>query len=77
MALRLCYVQSPTLLRGNEIVKTSGLPYIDMAAAVGATDSGSGWYAGLLGADNVHPTNEGAQVIMNAIAAGTPEICND
>lgn len=80
IALMLCTIpNTPTRLNSykNEIVKTSGLPYIDMAAAVGATDSGSGWYAGLLGADNVHPTNEGAQVIMNAIAAGTPEICND
>ena len=59
----------------NNIIRESGLPYIDIAFAVGANDKGSSWYEGLLGEDNVHPTNnKGAAVIAGALAAGVPDI---
>lgn len=58
----------------NEIVRNSGLPYIDIATAVGANLSGSSWYEGLISEDNVHPTNLGAEVISNVIAAAVPSI---
>ena len=59
----------------NSVIRESGLQYIDIASAVGANEKGSGWYDGLLGNDNVHPTNiEGSRVITYALAAGVPSI---
>lgn len=59
----------------NSVIRESGLQYIDIASAVGANEKGSGWYDGLLGNDNVHPTNiEGSTVITYALAAGVSSI---
>ena len=35
----------------NEVVKASGYKYIDFASAVGATEQGSPWLAGMLSGD--------------------------
>lgn len=48
----------------NAIVRASGLPYIDFAKGVGASDSGV-WFEGMLSSDNVHPTNEGAKALAS------------
>ena len=58
----------------NEIVRNSGLPYVDVATSVGANSSGSLWYEGLMSEDNVHPTDFGSEVIANAIASAVPSI---
>lgn len=59
----------------NDIIRSSGLPYIDIASALGANEAGATWYPGLLGSDNVHPTGTGAEIIANVLAAGVPDIC--
>ena len=58
----------------NTIIRDSGLPYIDIASAVGANDKGSQWYDNLLGSDQVHPTGEGSEVIAGALLSGVPDI---
>lgn len=57
----------------NEIIKSSGYRYIDVAAAVGADGTGS-WYNGMLSGDNVHPTSVGAKVIMAKYISDLPNI---
>ena len=57
----------------NAIIRSSGYRYVDVSAAVGAEDSTS-WYTGLLGPDNVHPTDLGRQVIACAFIACCPEM---
>lgn len=58
----------------NAYIKASGLRYVDIAAAVGATESESSWYTGLLSTDNVHPSEAGRKVIASAMIAGVPEM---
>lgn len=58
----------------NQIIRGSGLPYIDIASAVGATEKGSNWYEGLLGSDRVHPSDIGALAIALLLIAGVPDI---
>ena len=59
----------------NGIIRESGLPYIDIAFAVGANEKGSSWYEGLLGSDQVHPTSDkGATVIAATLVAGVPDM---
>lgn len=61
----------------NARVKSTFFNYIDIADAVGASETGSSWYSGLLSGDNVHPTSQGARVISEYIAHCVPQIEND
>ena len=47
----------------NTYMQESDVRVIDIAAELGATESNSTWYPGLLGQDNVHPTESGAMRI--------------
>ncbi len=58
----------------NQIIRESGLPYIDISSALGANEKGSSWFEGLLGSDKVHPTDLGSEVIANTLIAGIPDI---
>lgn len=58
----------------NQIIRESGLPYIDISSALGANEKGSSWFEGLLGSDKVHPTDLGSEVIANTLIAGVPDI---
>ena len=58
----------------NEYIRTSGYRYVDFASAVGANDIGSGWYDGMLSADQVHPSAAGAQALAKQILLDLPEI---
>lgn len=60
----------------NTYVRSSGLRYIDLAAAVGAQPDGT-WYAGMLASDNVHPSVTGALALYNAAIASVPELTYD
>jgi len=57
----------------NTYVKSSGLRYVDFAAAVNATTAFSDWYSGLLGEDQLHPTALGSTVLMNQFIMDCPE----
>ena len=57
----------------NAYVRSSGYRYVDMAAAVSASDNGT-WYPDMLGTDNVHPTEEGARAMFHRAIAEFPEI---
>lgn len=67
---------TPTLchIAKNEWIRQSGLRYIDMAAAVNATEKGAPWTPGLLANDKVHPTIEGAKVLAAQVLKDFPEI---
>lgn len=58
----------------NSLIRKSGLPYIDMASALGANDINSTWYHGLISSDNVHPSTDGAKLIANCIISGISDI---
>ncbi len=58
----------------NQIIRNSGLPYIDISSVLGANEKGSNWFSGLLRSDNVHPTELGSEIIANTIIAGVPDI---
>lgn len=58
----------------NEFIRNSSFRYVDVAKAVGASDTGV-WNTGLLSSDNIHPTNAGAKVIWATYLASIPEIC--
>jgi len=51
----------------NAYIAANCTEYIDVAGCVGATTAGSSWFSGLLGSDNVHPTNAGQFVIANTM----------
>ena len=57
----------------NAWIRASGYRYIDFAKAVGANSSGV-WYAGMLGADKVHPTALGAKALNARALADIPEM---
>ena len=59
----------------NSIVRLSGYRYVDNDKAVGG-DLSSNWYSGLLGTDQVHPTDEGAKVLAQRLILELPEIKN-
>ena len=54
-------------------VKSSGVRYIDMYNAVGATSTGS-WHEGMLNSDGVHPDKLGAQALAMQVLTDFPEI---
>ena len=56
----------------NNIVKTSGFRFIDVAGSVGSYDNPN-WYAGYLD-DGTHPTELGAKAIVSEVLADFPEI---
>lgn len=56
----------------NEVIKNSGLFYVDIAKAVGADQISASWYSGLLSQDNTHPTEKGSIVIANYVASMLP-----
>lgn len=58
----------------NEIVRASGYRYIDFANAVGGESVGSGWYTGMLSADNIHPAVLGAQKLALRALQDVPEL---
>lgn len=58
----------------NQIIRNSGLPYIDISSVLGANEKGSNWFSGLLSSDNVHPTGLGSEIIANTIITGVPDI---
>ena len=58
----------------NQIIRNSGLPYIDISSVLGANEKGSNWFSRLLSSDNVHPTGLGSEIIANTIIAGVPDI---
>ena len=60
----------------NEIVRSSGYRYLDISTAVGA-ETDIGWRDGLLSADRVHPSAEGAEAIARYILSALPEIGSD
>ena len=78
--LILCTIpNTPTVNHSfkNWIVRNSGYRYVDVCSAVGA-DISTSWYPGLLGSDNVHPTNpKGRQVIAGRFMADVPEIAGN
>lgn len=57
----------------NAWIKASGYRYIDFAAAVGATNTGSSWFTGMLNQDNVHPTETGAKALYVRALTDFPE----
>ena len=60
----------------NDYIKESGYRYVDVCEAVGA-DSGTSWYTGLLGSDNIHPSYKGRQVIAYRVISDVPEIMGE
>ena len=58
----------------NQVVKTSGLRYIDFAKSVDAEEIGATWYTGCLSNDNVHPTIAGAKALASQVLVDFPEI---
>ena len=60
----------------NAYVKASGCRYIDFAKAVNAENVGATWYSGMLGSDNVHPTEEGAKALWLRAILDCPELIN-
>ena len=56
----------------NNIVKTSGFRFIDVAGSVGSYDNPN-WYVGYLD-DGIHPTELGAKAIVSEVLADFPEI---
>ena len=57
----------------SNIVRTSGFRYIDFAKSVVSEETGL-WYAGMLGADEVHPTDLGAKSLASQVLIDFPEI---
>ena len=57
----------------NDIIRSSGLEYIDIEDALGVDENNS-WYEGLLSGDNIHPTATGSKVIATKMMAALPEM---
>lgn len=57
----------------NSYIESTGLRYIDGAAAVGADASGN-WYADMLSSDGVHPSTIGAKALAMRYLTDCPEI---
>ena len=57
----------------NAWVRNSGHRFIDFANAVGAQANGT-WYSGMLSADGVHPTEQGAKALYYRALADCPEL---
>lgn len=57
----------------NELIMNSGYRYVDNNKIVGA-DIDNTWYEGLLSSDNLHPSDEGADVLAKCLAISIPEL---
>ena len=58
----------------NEIVKSSGLRYIDFESAVGASRINGEWFDGMLEDAGVHPTESGAKALFYQALSDAPEL---
>jgi len=58
----------------NDIVRKSGLRYVDFNKAVGADDKTGEWYPGMLYKDGVHPTETGAVALYQQVLTDFPEV---
>lgn len=58
----------------NEIVKASGLRYIDFESAVGASRINGEWFDGMLEDAGVHPTESGAKALFYQALSDAPEL---
>ena len=58
----------------NDIVRASGLRYVDFAKAVNAEEDGATWYPNMLSSDNVHPVELGAKTLANRFLVDVPEV---
>ena len=62
----------------NQYIRSLGLRYIDVNAAVGAGDTGNWWGTGTeydyLSSDGVHPSAYGARAIASQFLVDMPEI---
>lgn len=67
---------TPTMINTskNEIIKSSGYRYVDIAELVGASEENSPWHDGLLSGDNVHPTELGRKLIAIKFMSDIPEM---
>lgn len=57
----------------NDIVRNSGLEYIDIENTLGVDENGNR-YEGLLSGDNIHPTANGSKAIAAKMMAALPEM---
>ena len=74
--LVLCTIPStPTIIHSfkNNIIRNSGLDYIDIEDTLGVDENGN-WYEGMLSGDNIHPTAKGSKVIAAKMMAAFPEM---
>ena len=74
--LVLCTIPStPTINHSfkNDIIRNSGLDYIDIEDTLGVDENGN-WYEGMLSGDNIHPTAKGSKVIAAKMMAAFPEM---
>lgn len=60
----------------NDIIRSSGLRYIDFDKAVGADDGTGAWFGDMLHTDGVHPSETGALALYNRAIADMPELLN-
>lgn len=58
----------------NDIVRASGLRYVDFDIAVRPDQSVRTWITGALSSDNVHPTAAGANILYHRLLADVPEL---
>ena len=67
---------TPTMINvnKNEMIKSSGYRYVDIAELVGASEKNSPWYDGLLSGDNVHPTELGRKLIAMKFISDIPKM---
>ena len=57
----------------NKWIRESGYSYIDFAKAVNSDSSGN-WYSGLLATDGIHPTTNGAKVLLSKAITDFPDL---
>lgn len=57
----------------NKWIRESGYSYIDFAKAVNSDSSGN-WYSGLLSTDGIHPTTNGAKVLLSKAITDFPDL---
>lgn len=57
----------------NQIIKNSGLRYVDICNAMGA-DVSTDWFSGFKSSDDIHPTTLGAKSIASRMMVDVPEM---
>ena len=58
----------------NEYIKANSQNYVDIAEVLGAEETASSWYNGLLSGDKVHPSVAGAKLIAKTLCEEFPQI---